>query len=223
MADQDAHIGFGAQLQKADSNSPPNYISVMGIKSISGPKMARDAKETTDNNSPGAFRTYIGGLIGRILERPVTKLIVGAGRWRVPRKEDLTTLPGAELPSTGFSGDSGKTRKWSTTRKLNIRVRTLGRTRSVLLGGHPPSWPARQLAHCRWVFLSPAGRRPFRLDLFPDPTRGTRSSSQPSGGTGCFRLQSRETLASVHLRTSSADSPDLCSTLPQLCRNRLCK
>ena len=63
MADQDAHIGFGAQLQKADSNSPPNYISVMGIKSISGPKMARDAKETTDNNSPGAFRTYIGGLI----------------------------------------------------------------------------------------------------------------------------------------------------------------
>lgn len=56
-----AHIGAGAELQKGDGASPENFVSVMGIKSISGPGITRDAVETTDMSTEG-WRTFIGGL-----------------------------------------------------------------------------------------------------------------------------------------------------------------
>ncbi len=62
MADSDAHIGLGAHLQKGDGNSPENFISILGIKSISGPGIKRDAIDVTDMDS-GTFKEYIGGLV----------------------------------------------------------------------------------------------------------------------------------------------------------------
>ncbi len=62
MADSAAHIGLGAQLQRGDGNSPENFVSVLGIKSITGPGIKRDAIDVTDMNS-GTFREFIGGLV----------------------------------------------------------------------------------------------------------------------------------------------------------------
>lgn len=62
MADSDAHIGLGAHLQKGDGNSPENFISILGIKSITGPGIKRDAIDVTDMDS-GTFREFIGGLV----------------------------------------------------------------------------------------------------------------------------------------------------------------
>lgn len=62
MADSNAHIGLGAQLQRGDGNSPENFVAVMGIKSITGPGIKRDAVDVTDMNSPN-FKEYIGGLV----------------------------------------------------------------------------------------------------------------------------------------------------------------
>jgi predicted secreted protein len=62
MADSNAHIGFGAQLQKGDGASPENFIAILGIKSITGPTIKRGAIDVTDMNSPGGFKEYIGGL-----------------------------------------------------------------------------------------------------------------------------------------------------------------
>ncbi len=61
MADSDAHIGAGAQLQKGDGNSPENFVSILGIKSITGPGIKRDAVDVTDMNS-GEWKEFIGGL-----------------------------------------------------------------------------------------------------------------------------------------------------------------
>lgn len=57
-----AHTGYGAQLQKGDGNSPENFHSVAGIKSITGPNIQRDTHDTTDMNGTN-FRTFIGGLV----------------------------------------------------------------------------------------------------------------------------------------------------------------
>jgi hypothetical protein len=57
-----AHTGMGTQIQKGDGQSPENFVSVLGIKNITGPGISRDAVETTDMNSDG-WRTFIGGLI----------------------------------------------------------------------------------------------------------------------------------------------------------------
>jgi predicted secreted protein len=62
MADSAAHIGLGAQLLKGDGQSPENFVAVLGIKSITGPGIKRDAIDVTDMNS-GTFREYIGGLV----------------------------------------------------------------------------------------------------------------------------------------------------------------
>lgn len=61
MPDSNAHIGSGAQLQKGDGNSPENFISVLGVKSITGPQITRDSVEVTDMGSNG-WREFIGGL-----------------------------------------------------------------------------------------------------------------------------------------------------------------
>jgi len=53
---------MGAQLQKGDGASPENFISILGIKSISGPSISRDTHDTTDMQS-GTFREFIGGLV----------------------------------------------------------------------------------------------------------------------------------------------------------------
>lgn len=62
MADSAAHIGLGAHLQKGDGNSPENFISILGVKSISGPGIKRDAIDVSDMAS-GTFREYIGGMV----------------------------------------------------------------------------------------------------------------------------------------------------------------
>jgi predicted secreted protein len=61
LSDSNAHIGAGAELQKGQGDSPETFISVMGIKSITGPQISRDSVETTDMQSNG-WREFIGGL-----------------------------------------------------------------------------------------------------------------------------------------------------------------
>lgn len=56
------HTGKGAELQRGDGASPENFVSVMGIKSISGPSMSRDMHDTTDVSSD-TFREFVGGLV----------------------------------------------------------------------------------------------------------------------------------------------------------------
>lgn len=62
MSDSAPHIGMGAHLQKGDGQSPENFVSVLGIKSITGPGIKRDAIDVTDMDS-GTFREKIGGLV----------------------------------------------------------------------------------------------------------------------------------------------------------------
>lgn len=62
MADSDAHTGYGAFIQKGDGASPENFVSIMGVKSISGPSIQRDTHDTTDMSS-GVGRQFIGGLV----------------------------------------------------------------------------------------------------------------------------------------------------------------
>lgn len=54
--------GMGAELQRSDGSSPPNFVSVLGIKSISGPSISRETHDTTDMQS-GTYRNFIGGLV----------------------------------------------------------------------------------------------------------------------------------------------------------------
>ncbi len=56
------HIGFGALIQKGDGQSPENFITIMGVKGITGPDISRDAVETTDMQS-AQWREFIGGLV----------------------------------------------------------------------------------------------------------------------------------------------------------------
>lgn len=62
MADSNAHTGYGAHLQRADDNSPPNFVNVLGIKSITGPNITRDTHDVTDMNGTG-WKEFIGGLV----------------------------------------------------------------------------------------------------------------------------------------------------------------
>jgi hypothetical protein len=63
-----AHTGYGAELQRGDGNSPENFVTVAGIKNITGPSMQRDTHDTTSNDNAddeeaGNYRTFIGGLV----------------------------------------------------------------------------------------------------------------------------------------------------------------
>lgn len=62
MPDSDARTGFGATLQKGDGNSPENFVSILGIRSISGPEISRDTHDVTTMLSPSGWREFIGGL-----------------------------------------------------------------------------------------------------------------------------------------------------------------
>lgn len=63
MADSDARTGFGALIQKGTgSGSPEDFVTILGIKSISGPSITRDTHDTTVMTSPGGWREFIGGL-----------------------------------------------------------------------------------------------------------------------------------------------------------------
>jgi len=62
MSNQDAHTGFGALLQRGDGQSPENFITMMGVKSINGPNMTRDTHETSTQAQDSNFKTYIGGM-----------------------------------------------------------------------------------------------------------------------------------------------------------------
>jgi predicted secreted protein len=62
MAETDAHIGQGAQIQKGDGASPENFVAVLGVTSITGPNIQREAIDVTDMDS-GTYRKFIGGLV----------------------------------------------------------------------------------------------------------------------------------------------------------------
>lgn len=63
MADSDARTGFGALLQRQiAAGAPPDFLTILGIKSISGPSITRDTHDTTVMTSPGGWREFIGGL-----------------------------------------------------------------------------------------------------------------------------------------------------------------
>ena len=62
MADSDARTGFGALLRKGDGASPENFITILGIKGMSGPSISRDTHDVTVMTSPGGWREFIGGL-----------------------------------------------------------------------------------------------------------------------------------------------------------------
>ena len=63
MAGKGESTGMGVQLQKSNGATPePEYISVLGIKNVSGPDMSRDTHDVTDMDS-GTFREFIGGLV----------------------------------------------------------------------------------------------------------------------------------------------------------------
>lgn len=63
MADSDAHTGFGALIQNGDGASPENFVSILGVKNITGPNIQRDTHDVTTQASPSGFREFIGGLI----------------------------------------------------------------------------------------------------------------------------------------------------------------
>lgn len=63
MADSDAHTGFGALLQKSDGQSPPNFVTLLGVKSITGPGITRETHETTTQDQDSNFKQFIGGLV----------------------------------------------------------------------------------------------------------------------------------------------------------------
>lgn len=60
MSDSDARTGFGALLQRKVAED--TYLSIMGIKSISGPSITRETHDTTTMMSPSGWREFIGGL-----------------------------------------------------------------------------------------------------------------------------------------------------------------
>lgn len=63
MADSDARTGFGALLQKGNGiGSPEDFVTILGIKSISGPSISRETHDTTVMTSPGGWREFNGGL-----------------------------------------------------------------------------------------------------------------------------------------------------------------
>jgi len=58
MTDQ---TGFGTKIAISDDGS--SYADIAGIHdTIGGPEMTADAVETTDHDSTGGYREYIGGL-----------------------------------------------------------------------------------------------------------------------------------------------------------------
>lgn len=62
MADSDARTGFGAFLQKGDGASPENFVTMLGVKSMSGPSISRDMHDVTAMTSPAGWREFVGGL-----------------------------------------------------------------------------------------------------------------------------------------------------------------
>jgi hypothetical protein len=65
MADSDAHTGYGALLQRGDGASPENFVTILGVKSITGPNFQRGTHDTTTNDRAATsnFREFIGGLV----------------------------------------------------------------------------------------------------------------------------------------------------------------
>ncbi len=63
MADSDAHTGFGAMLQRGDGQSPENFVTVLGVKSISGPNITRETHDVSDQAQKTNFREFIGGMV----------------------------------------------------------------------------------------------------------------------------------------------------------------
>ncbi len=62
MSDSDARTGFGAYLEKQKNNSPSDYVTILGVKSMQGPSISRDTHDVTAMTSPGGWREFIGGL-----------------------------------------------------------------------------------------------------------------------------------------------------------------
>ena len=61
MANNGEQTGLGCQLQKELTDGTA-FVSILGIKSISGPDISRDTHDVTDMDS-AQFREFIGGLV----------------------------------------------------------------------------------------------------------------------------------------------------------------
>lgn len=57
-----AHTGYGAELQRGNGESPEDFVTVAGMKSLTGPNIVRETHDTTDLSGDN-FRTFVGGLV----------------------------------------------------------------------------------------------------------------------------------------------------------------
>lgn len=55
--------GFGALLQRGDGASPENFVTILGVKSISGPDISRETYDTTTMDQADLYRRFVGGLV----------------------------------------------------------------------------------------------------------------------------------------------------------------
>ena len=57
-----ARIGHGTLFQIGNEASPMVYVSLAEVTSITPPGMARDSVDASHEESPGAWREFIGGM-----------------------------------------------------------------------------------------------------------------------------------------------------------------
>lgn len=104
MAGNGESTGQGIQFQRGDGETPESFVSILGIKSVSGPGMSRDIHDVTDMDS-GTFREFIGGL-------------VDAGEFSF----EANFLPREETQNQSIGGFMREFRKNSCDSKRNWRI-----------------------------------------------------------------------------------------------------
>jgi predicted secreted protein len=56
-----AIAGVGAQLKRSNMDSVPTFTAIGNITDINGPNMSRGTYDTTQLDTTGGYRTFIGG------------------------------------------------------------------------------------------------------------------------------------------------------------------
>lgn len=57
-----AQIGYGTQFYMQDANSPTAYTLLGEVTNVTPPALARDAIDASHEQSPNAWREFIGGM-----------------------------------------------------------------------------------------------------------------------------------------------------------------
>ena len=57
-----ARIGYGTMFQSGNGLSPETFTTLAEVTNITPPAMARDSVDVSHEQSPGAWREFIGGL-----------------------------------------------------------------------------------------------------------------------------------------------------------------